>query len=302
MTTDSLADNSLVRYSHAKVKGGVNITMNTSTGMDRLRTDEIVLKALLPGGKEVMINAIKTDMRSKGAFTILQKTIDVPTEWNKKHFQNRGKIGKHGCLRFTNYTDLPEVTILLGANNNALAPTEVDRFSDGAGCVTLYKSHLQSEQWLFGGGRIVGQGVPVPIGGTHHRMFHLTGEYCDVSIRRTNTEKEDPSILFPANPTTVMSKLDKRFFKYFSDSDLLIPHPRACKGCSQCPKCSDVSAMEKRAAQEEALDNLCTLNTSKSWDEGDGWNIKLLWNDKKLMYHLTRRTALEDFLQQREPY
>ena len=293
--TDSLADSSLVRYSHAKVKGGINITMNTSTGMDRLSTDEIVLKVLLPGGKEVMINAIKTDMRSKRAFTILQKTIDVPTEWNEKHFQNRAKVG-HGYLRITNYTDLPEVTILLGANNNALAPREVDRFSDGAGCVTLYKSHLQSEQWLFGGGRIVGQGVPVPIGGTHQRMFHLTGEYCEVSIRRTNTEKDEPSILFPANPTTVMSKLDKRFFKYFSDSDLLIPHPRACKGCSQCPKCSDVAAVEKRAAQEEALDNLCTLNTSKGWDEGGGWNIKLLWNDRKSDVPLNKEDSIRRFL------
>ena len=293
--TDSLADSSLVRYSHAKVKGGVNITMNTSTGMDRLSTDEIVLKVLLPGGKEVMINAIKTDMRSKRAFTILQKTIDVPTEWNEKHFQNRAIVGQ-GYLRITNYTDLPEVTILLGANNNALAPREVDRFSDGAGCVTLYKSHLQSEQWLFGGGRIVGQGVPIPIGGTHNRMFHLTKEYGDVSIRRTNTEKEDPSILFPANQNTAMSKLDKRFFKYFGDCDLLIPHPRACKGCSQCPKCSDVAATEKRAAQEEALDKLCKLNTSKSWDDGGGWNIKLLWNDRKKDVPLNKEDSIRRFL------
>ena len=255
--------------------------MNTSAGMDCLRMYEIVLKALLPGGKEVNINAIKNDMRSKGAFSILQKTIDVPTEWNGKHFQNRGTVGTNGCLRFTNYLDLPDVTILLGANKNALAPTEGNRISDGAGCGTLYRSHLQSEQWLFGGDKIFGQGVPVPIGGTHHRMFHLTGEYCDVSIKRTNTEKEDPSILFQANPTTVLSKLDKRFFKYFSDSDLLIPHPRACKGCSQCLKCSGVAAKEKKAAQEEALDELCTLKTSKSWDEGGGWNKKLLWNERK---------------------
>ena len=287
----TLADISLESFSHRT--GGLDLDLHTANGTSRIQTDEMVLKLILPNGKPRFLKTISTEMRNQKAFTLTQKTIDVPRSWNSKHFQNQSHVGVNHNIRCLNFTEGAEIELLIGADNAFLAPIELDRYEDYQGCVTLFRSPLQSDLLLLGGSRIVGHAL-VPTKGTVSRGFRLTTEDKEASVRRTATKESEP-VLFPENPLAKMSKLDQQFFREFEDSNLLPPHPRVCKGCAECPTCSDSSAAEKKKAIKEKLDQLCQLDTEKPWPEG-GWRIKLMWNELKEKVPTNEQDAIRRFL------
>ena len=287
----TLADISLESFSHRT--GALDLDLHTANGTSRIQTDEMVLKLILPNGNPRFLKTISTEMRTQKAFKLTQKTIDVPTTWNAKHFQNRSQVGPNHNIRCLNFTEGPEIELLIGADNAFLAPVELDRYEDYQGCVTLFQSPLQSDLLLLGGSRIVGHAL-VPTEGTSSRGFRLTTEDQEASVRRTAIKSSEP-VLFPENPLAKMSKLDQQFFREFEDSNLLPPHPRVCKGCAECPTCSDSSAAEKKKAIKEKLDQLCQLDTEKPWPEG-GWHIKLMWNELKEKVPTNEQDAIRRFL------
>ena len=291
---DTLADINLSSYSHCS--NTLLINMNTTTGEERMETDEMILKIRLADGTFRFIKTVATDMRSKKAYTLQTKCIDLPRHWNSLHCRDTLMHSETGDLRCHNLTEGHEIELLIGSDLGCLAPVEVDRYNDNAGCVTLYNSKLQNDEMLLGGSRLVGLSM-VPPPDTHHRFFKM--DVCsgnaqaqeEVIIRRCVT-KDTSSILFPENPLAKMSKVDKQFFKEFQDNNLLPPHPRACKGCTACLEqgpCADISAVHRRKTMEENLDKLCTL------DEG-GWKIRLLWNSLKEKVPTNEQDALRRFL------
>ena len=295
---DTLADINLSSYSHCS--NTLLINMNTTTGEERMETDEMILKIMLADGTFRFIKTVATDMRSKKAYTLQTKCIDLPRHWNSLHCRDTLMHSETGDLRCHNLTEGHEIELLIGSDLGCLAPVEVDRYNDNAGCVTLYNSKLQNDEMLLGGSRLVGLSM-VPPPDTHHRVFKM--DVCsgnaqaqeEVIIRRCVT-KDTSSILFPENPLAKMSKVDKQFFKEFQDNNLLPPHPRACKGCTACLEqgpCADISAVHRRKTMEENLDKLCTL------DEG-GWKIRLLWNSLKEKVPTNEQDALRRFWRQRE--
>ena len=287
----TLADTSLESFSHRT--GTLDFDLHTAIGTSRLQADEMVLKLILPDGSPRFLKTISTEMRAQKAFTITQKTIDLPPMWNSKHFQDQLQIGPNQNIRCLNFTEGAEIELLLGGDNVFLSPFEMDRYEDSQGGVILYRSPLQSELLLLGGSRIVGPSL-VSTDGTSSRGFRLTTDNQEAIIRRT-TVKEKLPVLFPENPLAKMSKLDQQFFREFEDSHLLLPHPRACKGCAECPTCSDASAAEKTRLIKEGLDQLCRLDTEKPWPEG-GWHIKLMWNELKSKVPTNEQDALRRFL------
>jgi len=88
---DTMADLSLSSYSHGSQD--VHVTMGSATGDEHMVTDLIHLKVILPDNSYKIVKAISANMRSKKAFTIAQKMIDVPRLWNEKYFSNRGLVG-----------------------------------------------------------------------------------------------------------------------------------------------------------------------------------------------------------------
>ena len=287
----TLADLSLESFSHRT--GALDLDLHTANGTSRIQTDEMVLKLILPNGKPRFLKTISTEMRTQKAFKLTQKTIDVPRTWNSKHFKNQSHVGPNHNIRCLNFTEGPEIELLIGGDNAFLAPVELYRYEDHQGCVTLFQSPLQSDLLLLGGSRIVGHAL-VPTEGTSSRGFRLTTGNQEASVRRTATEEPEP-VLFPENPLAKMSKLDQQFFREFEDSNLLPPHPRVCKGCAECPTCSDSSAAEKKQAIKEKLDQLCQLDTEKPWPEG-GWHIKLMWNELKEKVPTNEQDAIRRFL------
>ena len=291
----TMADNNLASYSHKT--GPLSLDVHTANTSTKLDTDEFVLKLILPSGKPEFIKTIATDMKSQRAFTVSHKTIDVPLMWNNKYFGNKAYCFNNKDLRFSNLTDLNQIELLLGSDNSFFCPKEIDRYKDNAGQCALYQSQLQNDQLLLGGGRIVGLSV-VPTGGSKQRSFQVTdgnGDISSVVVRRTATNEMNDTILFPENPLTKMSKLDQKFFKEFEDNNMLPPHPRACKGCSECPTCSDVGAAEKRKAIEANLDKMCVLNKDDPWPKG-GWHISLLWNSLKQRVPTNKEDSIRRFL------
>ena len=294
----TLADVSLESFSHRT--GVMNLDLHTANGTTKVETDEMVLKMIMPDGQPRFLKTIATEMRSQRAFQLVQKCIDAPCAWNQKHFDNRSQIGQNHNLRFLNFTEGPEIELLLGADLAFLSPMEVDRFEDTGGGVVLYRSCLQNDIFLLGGSRLVGPALVPTSAGTSQRGFRFTAqdgtdkECKEVLVRRT-VAKENDEVLFPENPLAKMSKLDKKFFKEFEDSNLLLPHPRACAGCAACPTCSDVGASEKRMAIEKGLDGLCHLDTEKPWPEG-GWHISLMWNALKGKVPNNEQDAIRRFL------
>ena len=287
----TLADISLESFSHRT--GAVDLDLHTANGTSRIQTDEMVLKLILPNGKPRFLKTISTEMRAQKAFKLTQKTIDVPMTWNSRHFKNQSHVGPHHNIRCLNFTEGPEIELLIGGDNAFLAPVELDRYEDHQGCVTLFQSPLQSDLLLLGGSRIVGHAL-VPTVGTSSRGFRLTTENQEASVRRTAIDEPEP-VLFPENPLSKMSKLDQQFFREFEDSNLLPPHPRVCKGCAECPTCSDSCAAEKKKAIKEKLDQLCQLDTEKPWPDG-GWHIKLMWNGLKEKVPTNEQDAIRRFL------
>ena len=294
----TLADVSLESFSHRT--GVMNLDLHTANGTTKVETDEMVLKIIMPDGRPRFVKTIATEMRSQRAFQLVQKCIDAPCAWNQKHFNNRSQIGQNHNLRFLNFTEGPEIELLLGADLACLSPIEVDRFEDAGGGVVLYRSCLQTDIFLLGGSRLVGPAVVPTSDGTSQRGFRFTAqdgsnkEFQNVLVRRT-VAKENEDVLFPENPLAKMSKLDRKFFKEFEDSNLLLPHPRACAGCAACPTCSDVGASEKRMAIEKGLDGLCHLDTEKPWPEG-GWHVQLMWNALKEKVPDNEQDAIRRFL------
>ena len=294
----TLADISLESYSHRS--GGLDLAMHTAIGTSRIRTEEMVLKIIMPDGSSRFVKTISTEMRSQKAFTVMKKCIDVPAVWNRKYFNNKAHISPNNNLRFLNFAEGPEVELLLGADNAFIAPMELERFEDGAGSVVLYRSCLQNDVLLLSGSRLVGPSI-VPTSGTQQRGFRFTTEDTqhggshEVVVRRVASKETDP-ILFPATSLSKMTKLDQEFFNQFQDSNLLIPHPRACKGCAECPTCSDISAKEKRVAMEKRMDELCVLNRDQPWPEG-GWRVSLVWNELKKDVPVNKEDCIRRFLQ-----
>ena len=294
----TLADISLESFSHRT--GGLDLAMHTAIGTTRIKTDEMVLKIRMPNGGSRFVKTISTEMRSQKAFTLIKKCIDVPVAWNRKHFRNTATIGPNNNIRCLNFVEGSEVELLLGADCAILAPVELDRFEDAAGSVVLYRSCLQEEVMLLGGSRLVGQSL-VPTSGTQQRAFRFTTEDTKeggrqaVSVRRVTSAETDP-VLFPATSLTKMTKLDQEFFNQFQDSNLLLPHPRACQGCAECPTCSDIAATEKRMAMEKRMDELCVLTRDRPWPEG-GWKISLQWNALKEKVPVNKEDCIRRFLQ-----
>ena len=294
----TLADVSLESFSHRT--GVMNLDLHTANGTTRVETDEMVLKMIMPDGQPRFLKTIATEMRSQRAFRLVQKCIDAPCDWNQKHFNNRSQIGPNHNLRFLNLTEAPEIELLLGADNAFLSPIEIDRYEDAGGGIVLYRSCLQNDMFLLGGSRLVGPALVPTSDSTSQRGFRFTAqnatdkEYHDVLVRRT-VAKENDDVLFPENPLARMSKLDKKFFMEFEDSNLLPPHPRACAGCAACPTCSDIGASEKRMAIEKGLDGLCHLDTEKPWPEG-GWHVRLMWNALKGKVPNNEQDAIRRFL------
>ena len=294
----TLADISLESYSHRS--GGLDLAMHTAIGTSRMRTDEMVLKIIMPDGKSRFVKTISTEMRSQKAFSVIKKCIDVPAVWNRKYFNNKAIIGQNNNMRFLNFTEGPEVELLLGADNAFIAPLELERFEDGAGSVVLYRSCLQNDVLLLSGSRLVGPSI-VPTSGTQQRGFRFTtddtqhGGSHEVVVRRVASKETDP-VLFPATSLSKMTKLDQEFFNQFQDSNLLIPHPRACQGCAECPTCSDISGKEKRIAMEKKMDELCVLKLDQPWPEG-GWRVSLLWNELKEKVPVNKEDCIRRFLQ-----
>ena len=293
----SMADVNLESFSHRT--GPLQLDVHTANTSTKLNTDELVLKLILPNGEPQFIKTIATDMRAQRAFKVSSKTIDVPLAWNAKYFANSTPQHCHnnGNLRFANLHEQDQIDLLLGSDNSHFSPLELERYKDSAGQCTLYRSQLQTDQLLIGGGRIVGPAV-VPIGSSQQRSFQVTtgdGGSGSVTILRTAAHEMDATALFPENPLARMSKLDQKFFMEFEDNNLLPPHPRACKGCSECPTCSDISAVEKRKAIESRLDQLCKLNSVDSWPEG-GWHISLLWNSLKSEVPTNKEDSIRRFL------
>ena len=290
---DTMADLSLSSYSHGSQD--VHVTMGSATGDEHMVTDLIHLKVILPDNSYKIVKAISANMRSKKAFTIAQKMIDVPRLWNEKYFSNRGLVGTNNELRFYNQVErTTNVDILLGADNLFLAPIEIERYADNYGCATVYRSPLQTNLFLIGGGRLVGEAA-VPACGSQQRRFQVSGSDRQVSVRRTTTVGSRDEVLYPANPIAKMSKLDQKFFNQFEDNNTLPPHPRACQGCEQCSICSDISHADRRKATENLLDKLCTLDTSLPWPEG-GWRICLLWSDLISEVPVNKEGAIRRFL------
>ena len=287
----TLADTSLESFSHRT--GNLVFDLHTANGTSRIQTDEMVLKLILPDGSPRFLKTISTEMRAQKAFMVTQKTIDLPPMWNPKHFQDQLLVGPNQNIRCLNFTEGAEVELLLGGDNVFLSPVEIDRYEDAQGGVILYRSPLQSELLLLGGSRIVGP-VMLAAKGTSSRGFRLTTDNQEAIVRRTAV-KETPPVLFPENPLAKMSKLDQQFFREFEDSHLLLPHPRVCKGCAECPTCSDASAAEKTKLIKEGLDQLCKLDTEKPWPEG-GWHIKLMWNELKGKVPTNEQDAIRRFL------
>ena len=290
---DSLSDINLEPFSHRT--GNMALTMHTATGSSQLRTDEMVLKLLLADGSFWYIKTIATEMRAQQAFTLQQKIIDLPPHWNPQYFGNTLTIGPNANIRGVNFTEGPEIELLLGSDLGYLAPMEVDRHMDNMGCVTLYKSQLQNELMLLGGSRLVGLSTVPPRDITHHRSFRIGSSSEEVTIRRTITDDKKAPVLFPENPIAKMSKTDQHFFKSFQDNNLLPPHPRACKGCTECPTCSDITAVQRREGIEANLDKLCTLDTENPWPQG-GWRIQLLWNSLKTQVPVNKTDSIRRFL------
>ena len=295
----TLADISLESYSHRS--GGLDLAMHTAIGTSRMRTDELVLKIIMPDGNSRFVKTISTEMRSQKAFSVIKKCIDVPAVWNRKYFNNKAIIGQNNNMRFLNFTEGPEVELLLGADNAFIAPIELERFEDRAGSVVLYRSCLQNDVLLLSGSRLVGPSI-VPTSGTQQRGFRFTIEddtqhegSHEVVVRRVASKETDP-VLFPATSLSKMTKLDQEFFNQFQDSNLLIPHPRACQGCAECPTCSDISGKEKRIALEKRLDELCVLKLDQPWPEG-GWRVSLLWNELKEKVPVNKEDCIRRFLQ-----
>ena len=288
---DSLSDISLESYSHRTCDLAIN--MYTATGSSQLRTDEMILKVLLADGTYRFIKTIAAEMRAQKAFTLQTKFIDLPPKWNSQHFMNTLTVGQNANIRCANLTEGHDIELLLGSDLGALAPLEIDRYEDRAGCVTLYESKLQNELLLLGGSRLVGL-TPVPSSDMHNRSFRIDPSSDKVIVRRTITNDTTP-ILFPENPIAKMSKTDQHFFKSFQDNNLLPPHPRACKGCTECPTCSDISAIQRRKTIEANLDKLCTLDTENLWPQG-GWRIQLLWNSLKPKVPTNETDSVRRFL------
>ena len=294
----TLADVSLESFSHRT--GVMNLDLHTANGTTKVETDEMVLKMIMPNGQPRFIKTIATEMRSQRAFRLVQKCIDAPCAWNQKHFNNGSQVGPNHNLRFLNFTEGPEIELLLGADLAFLSPMEVDRFEDAGGGVVLYRSCLQNDIFLLGGSRLVGPAVVPTSDSSSQRGFRFEAqngtdkERKDVLVRRT-VARENADVLFPENPLAKMSKLDKKFFQEFEDSNLLLPHPRACAGCEACPTCSDVGASEKRMAMEKGMDGLCHLDTEKPWPEG-GWHISLMWNALKEKVPTNEQDAIRRFL------
>ena len=289
---DTLSDISLARWSHRT--GPISVGLHTANQSKQAEMDEVVLKMLLPDGGSTYIRTLSMDMKGKRAFNLVQKTVDVPITW-KSYFDSRkldSRCEHNRSIRFTNFLDLPEISILLGADNCWANPREIDRYRDESGTVVLYKSLLQDENLLIGGSRIVGPTL-VPTDGSRFRNFATDSS--GVAIRRTLAVEEEAPILFPVDPVNKMPKTDQVFMKMFGDNELLTPHPRACQGCAQCKVCGDVATAEKRMLMESALDHLCTLTLGKPWPEG-GWRINLLWNDKKKDVPVNRTDSVRRFL------
>ena len=291
--TDCLSDINLAPYSHST--RDISLTMHASTGSSHLNTEGVVLKLLLADGSYCFLDTIATEMRTSRAFTLQSKSIDLPAQWNSLYFGNTLNMGPtNNNMRCVNFTEGPEIELLLGSDAAYLAPVEIDRYADQAGCVTLYDSKLQNEYRLLGGSRIVGlTAVPPPT--THHHTFRVDSSNEDVVIRRSIAHKQNAPILFPENPIAKMSKTDQHFFKNFQDNNLLPPHPRACKGCAECPTCSDISAIQRRKIIEANLDKLCTLDVDNPWPQG-GWRIKLLWNSLKPQVPFNEEDSVRRFL------
>ena len=148
--TDSIVDYSLARFFHhtKKVKytcRGVNTNKTVSTHVGDL-------KIIRSDGTFVQIKAIKGELSSP-AFSLKRKTVDVPPEL-APHFTEadllRLPTDDVGDIRVTQPVEDYQVQLLLGQDNVAWGPKEVDRVADGSGQLILYRSYISSQLLLSG--------------------------------------------------------------------------------------------------------------------------------------------------------
>ena len=135
---DSIIDWKLARFYHhaqeAKVETkGINSTKGYSTHV-------IELKVVRVDGTPVCIKALKGDMSSP-AFTLKKKFINIPPQ--KSHYIAGSELlptNSIGDKRITQPAEDYQVQLLLGLDNVAYMPMELDRHADEGGQLILYRS------------------------------------------------------------------------------------------------------------------------------------------------------------------
>ena len=138
--TDSLLDWKLAKYFHQAQdvrinQSGINTSATTSTHI-------CTIKVILIDGSSCVLKAIKSDMSAPG-FTLKRKTIDIPPRLSQHITRSNLHViptNDIGDTRYTNPVENYNVQLLLGTDNVAYMPYELDRHADEGGQVILFRS------------------------------------------------------------------------------------------------------------------------------------------------------------------
>ena len=109
-----------------------------SNGLNSTHIGE--LKVIRLYGSFIIVKALKADM-SSSAFTLKRKTIDIPPEL--AHFISRSDLlptNDVGDRRIIYPTEDYNVQLLLGLDNVAFTPREINRHADRGGQLILFRS------------------------------------------------------------------------------------------------------------------------------------------------------------------
>ena len=173
-------------------------------------------------------------------------------------------------MRCLNFTEGPEIELLLGSDNAFLSPIEMDRYEDAGGGVVLYRSCLQNDILLLGGSRLIGPALVPKCEGTSQRGFRLTSQNNikkkgrDAFVRRTVVKENDDKARFPGKLLPKMSKMDTQFCKEDADSKLPLLHTRKSDEHVSHSRSFDPGAEEIGYAR---LGRLGQPDTEEPWPE-----------------------------------
>ena len=202
--TDSVLDYSLARFFHhtKEVKytsKGVNSSKTLCTHIGDLRI-------IRRDGTFVQIKALKGELSSP-AFTLKRKTVDVPPAL-APHFTeadlHRLPTNDVGDIRVTQPVEDYQVQLLLGQDNVAWGPKEVDRVADGSGQLILYRSYISS-QLLLSGSRRTGPGSTTT-NEVGQRRYLIKEEGSEVSLMRSGIQTQDSRNLFNVDSRKTLAR------------------------------------------------------------------------------------------------